>query len=128
MSVTSATLLIAHGSRRPEANADLVRLAEMLAPHLPGERIEIAYLELAEPTIPEGLSRCLAAGATRVRMMPYFLSAGAHVTGDLERFRADFAARYPDVAFQLCGPLGLHPRIIDIVLDRLDEAAVRQER
>lgn len=128
MSVTSATLLIAHGSRRPEANADLVRLAEMLAPHLPGERIEIAYLELAEPTIPEGLSRCLAAGATRVRMLPYFLSAGAHVTGDLEQFRADFAARYPDVVFQLCGPLGLHPRIIDIVLDRLGEASVHEER
>jgi len=117
----SATLLIAHGSRRPEANADLARLAEMIRPHLPGERVEIAYLELAEPTIPQGLSRCVDGGATRVRMLPYFLSAGAHVTQDLEQVRAEFASRYPQTTFQLCGPLGLHPRIVDIVLDRLRE-------
>ena len=123
MSQTSAVLLIAHGSRRPEANADLVRLAEMLRPRLPDDNIEIAYLELTTPTIPEGLARCLASGATRIRMLPFFLSAGSHVTQDLEGFRTEFAREYPDRTFELCPPLGLHPRIIDILLDRLSEGA-----
>lgn len=120
---SAAIVLIAHGSRRPEANADLVRLAEILGPRLPDERLEIAYLELAEPTIPMALERCIDAGAKSVRMLPYFLSAGAHVSRDLEEFRQQFAERYPDVKFSLCPPLGLHPKIIDIVLDRLSEAS-----
>ncbi len=119
---SSAVLLIAHGSRRPDANADLVRLAGMLRPRLPDEIIEIAYLELAAPTIPEGLERCLASGATRIRMLPFFLSAGSHVTQDLEAFRAEFAKVHPDRTVELCPPLGLHPRIVDILLDRLSEA------
>lgn len=118
-----ATVLIAHGSRRPEANADLVRLAELLRPRLPQDRIEIAYLELAEPSIPTALQKCVDAGARTVRMLPFFLSAGAHVTEDLEGFRREFAERNPDVRFLLAPPIGLHPGIVDILVHRLAEAS-----
>jgi sirohydrochlorin ferrochelatase len=115
----SAVILIAHGSRRAEANRDLVTLAEMLRPHLSGELIEIAYLEMTEPTIPQALDRALAAGATSIRMFPFFLSAGAHVTEDLERFRGAYAEQNPAIQFRLCPPIGLHPKIVEIILDRL---------
>ena len=120
-------VLIAHGSRRPEANLELVRLAERLQAERPETRFEIAYLELAEPTIPEALDRAVAHGSRRIVLLPYFLSPGAHVQGDLERFRSDFAARRPDRCFQLCPPLGSHPLMRSIVLDRLDEAASAAE-
>jgi sirohydrochlorin ferrochelatase len=55
-------------------------------------------------------------------MLPYFLSAGAHVVEDLERFRADLALELPSVQFVLCQPLSLHPLLIEIVVDRLKEA------
>ena len=118
----AAVLLIAHGSRRAEANADLVRLAEILAERRSYPIVEIAYLELASPTIPEGARACVARGATCVLMLPYFLSAGAHVVEDLERFRTELAAEFPGVVFRLCPPLGLHPLIVDVVLARLGEA------
>lgn len=118
-----ATVLIAHGSRRPEANADLVRLAELLRPRLPQDQIEIAYLELAEPSIPAALQKCVDAGADTVRILPFFLSAGAHVTEDLEEFRREFAGRHPRIRFLLSPPIGLHPGIADILLDRLAEAS-----
>lgn len=118
----SAILLIAHGSRVPEANADLLQVAEALRLRRPEELIEIAYLELAQPDIPAGARRCVERGASEVRMLPYFLSAGSHVTRDLEGFRRQFAQDYPGVTFRLSPPLGLHPRLIDVLLDRLDEA------
>lgn len=118
----SAVLLIAHGSRLAAANADLLQLAEQLRTRFPGHVIETAYLELTEPTIPQGAERCVAFGATRVLLMPYFLSAGTHVTEDLRRFRAQFAERWPSVRFDLCPPLGLHPLMLDIVYDRLNQA------
>ncbi|MBM3972071.1 MAG: cobalamin biosynthesis protein CbiX [Planctomycetes bacterium] len=117
----TAVLLIAHGSRLAAANADLLQLAEQLRSRFPGHVIETAYLELTEPTIPKGAERCVTLGAKRVLLLPYFLSAGTHVTQDLSRFRAQFSEQWPSVRFDLCPPLGLHPLILEIACDRLSE-------
>ncbi len=115
-----AALLIAHGSRRAEANADLVQLAELVRASGRFEIVEIAYLELAEPDIPAGATRCVERGATEVRMLPYFLSMGRHVAEDLDGYRQDFTAKHANVKFTLCPPLGLHAKIVEVVLERLE--------
>jgi sirohydrochlorin ferrochelatase len=120
--VPTAVLLIAHGSRRAEANHDLIRLAEEIRARALYPIVETAYLELAEPAIIAGGATCVAAGATRVKLLPYFLSAGAHVVEDLERHRQELTGRFPGIEFELCPPLGLHPLMIEIVLDRLKSA------
>ena len=119
---TTAVLLIAHGSRRASANDDLIELAQRLRAVSDYKFVEIAFLELAEPTIPHGIASCVSRGAHRVLMLPYFLSAGAHVSEDLERFRAQAAAEHPGITFVLCEPLGRHALIVDVVLDRLRAA------
>ena len=119
----TAVLLIAHGSRRESANNDLTRLAELVRARQKYAIVEIAFLELAEPTIPQGAATCVAHGATRILMLPYFLSAGAHVSEDLERFRQELRSEHASVRFELCPPLGLHPAIVDVVFDRLSEGS-----
>ena len=118
-----AALLIAHGSRRAEANADLVQLAGLVRAHEHFDVVEIAYLEVAQPDIPAGAKRCVEAGATEVRMLPYFLSMGRHVAEDLDAYQQDFTTKYPGVKFALCKPLGLHPKVVEVVLERLGELA-----
>ena len=115
-----AVLLVAHGSRRPEANADLERLAELVR-----ERqcetidvVEIGFLELTGPSIPDGFAKCVEAGATSVRIVPYFLSMGVHMQEDLTEIREQFAKDYPQVAVSVERPLGLHPKVVDVVLER----------
>lgn len=115
----TAILLIAHGSRRPEANADLAHLAHALRERCADEIVEVGFLELAEPSIPAGARRCVEQGARRVRMLPYFLSAGRHVQEDLLQFQQQLQAEHPGVNFELCPHLGLHPQMVEIVLDRL---------
>lgn len=120
--MSSAVLLIAHGSRRPAANEDLVRVADMMAARCPELIIECSYLELAQPTIPQGMRVCVERGARHVRMLPYFLSAGAHVSQDLEAYRKQFASEYPEIDVRLCPPIGLDPRLIEILVDRLEQS------
>jgi len=113
--------LIAHGSRRAEANADLVQLAEIVLSKAVFPIVEIAYLDVVQPDIPTGIRRCVKQGATEVRMLPYFLSAGAHVVDDLDHYRAQFTAESPHVKFTVCPPLGLDPLMVEIVLKRLGQ-------
>src|SRR5262249_34960389 len=94
--MTTALLLIAHGSRQAEANADLDHVAEGLR-RRGRALVETSFLELAEPTIDEGGRRCVAGGARRVVLVPYFLSAGVHVRRDLTAARERLAERFPGV-------------------------------
>ena len=119
--MTTAILLIAHGSRHGEANADLEHVADCL--RLRGEEIVVAsFLELAEPDIAVGGRRCVEAGADRVVMMPYFLSAGVHVRRDLTRAREELAKEFSGVSFVLAEPLGRHPLMSEVVAERVREA------
>ena len=117
----TAILLIAHGSRHSDANADLDYIATCLRQG--GEAIVVSsFMELAEPCIKEGGRQCVLAGADRVVLMPYFLSAGVHVRRDLTQAREELAKEFPGVAFVLAEPLGRHPLLIEVVTQRVSEA------
>lgn len=117
----TALLLIAHGSRRAEANADLDFVAEQVRSRGVFAIVETCFLELAEPDIPTGAARCVAQGAERIVMLPYFLSPGVHVRSDLEEFRRDLTERL-GIPIVLAEPLGQHPFLVEIVLQRAAEA------
>jgi sirohydrochlorin ferrochelatase len=117
-----ALLLIAHGSRRPEANADLEFIASALLARGRYPIVKVSYLELAEPNIEAGGAQCVGAGATDVILVPYFLSPGVHVVEDLTAARDNLGARFPEVRFFLADPLGRHPLLVDVVEQRAREA------
>jgi len=117
----TALLLIAHGSRQADANADLYHVADVLRDRAVGDIVLASFLELTEPDIIEGGKRCVAAGAERVVLLPYFLSAGTHVRRDLTEAHARLAEMFPRVCFHLAEPLGRHPLLVDVVVERLRE-------
>jgi sirohydrochlorin ferrochelatase len=114
----TALLLIAHGSRQAEANADLDHVAAEMRRRGPYDIVEVSFLELAEPSGEQAGGRCVARGAERVILLPYFLSAGVHVRRDLSAICSRLAGRFPDVAFRLAEPVGRHPLMLDILADR----------
>src|SRR5262245_21266744 len=116
----TALLLIAHGSRQPEANDDLAYVASALRQR--GYGVVESFLELAEPDIDDGGKRCVDQGARLVVLVPYFLSAGVHVQRDLTAARDRLARCHPHVEFRLAEPLGRHPLLLEIVAQRAEEA------
>src|SRR5438046_10116774 len=93
----TALLLIAHGSRRAEANADLDYVAERMRERGRYPVVQVSFLELAEPGIEAGGAACVDRGATDVILLPYFLSAGVHVQDDFAEARHRLAASFPGV-------------------------------
>jgi len=115
----TAVLLIAHGSRHAPANDDLHRMVARIAERGDYRIVEPAFLELAEPDIASGGSRCVDRGASRVLMVPYFLSSGVHLLRDLTAARDDLKRRHPSVEFRLGPPLGPDPLLDKLVADRV---------
>ena len=117
----TAILVIAHGSRQQAANDDLDDLVKRLAARADYPIVEGCFLELAEPDLPSGGARCVARGATRVLLIPYFLSAGVHLQRDLTAACDQLNRRYPQVQFRLGPPLGPHPLLDQLVATRIRE-------
>lgn len=117
----TAILLMAHGSRRAEANQELFDLASRLIHDGRYGIVEASFLELADPDIVAGGKACVSRGASVVLMIPYFLSAGVHLNRDLVEARDTLAGEFPNVEFRLGPPLGPHALLDDLVRERIRE-------
>ena len=115
-------VLIAHGSQEQTANADAFHLAAELKRRGPYQIVEVSFLELTEPTIAQAVRACLQAGAKTVILTPYFLSAGVHVRRDLSGVEKRLSDEHLQVQFRLAEPLGRHPSLVEIVLERAGAA------
>lgn len=111
-------MLVDHGSRRAEANEQLRCVADLVR-HLGNDDLIVAHahMELASPDIDAGFAACTAAGADHVVVVPYFLFAGRHATEDIPRLASEAASRC-DVSHEVTAPLGVHPGIAGVVLER----------
>ena len=120
--MTRAILLVDHGSRRAEANALVEEVAERVRKRATHWVVRTAHLELAHPTIAEGIDACVDAGADEVVVHPYFLGPGNHTARDIPRLVGEAMQRHPGLRIRLSEPLGLHDKLIDVILDRVEEA------
>lgn len=117
--MTIAILLMGHGSRVAEANNALHEVAGMVARQGGYDIVEVAFREQHPPNIQAGIDACVARGAQRILLYPYFLYAGAHVLEDLPDEMAAAARRHPGLEMVLGTPLGVHPKLAEIVCERI---------
>jgi sirohydrochlorin cobaltochelatase len=117
-----AVILLDHGSREPEANAQLEAIAQLVAARMPGRQIACAHLSLAAPTLAQAARDCVAAGVCEVTVVPCFIAAGRHVREDLPRLVAELRAAHPGVAFRLAAALGAHPALAEALVERAEQA------
>ena len=115
----TAVLLMAHGSRIPEANDAVREIAAMVKEMTLFDLVEVSFREQHLPNIQQGIDTCVDQGAERIILMPYFLYMGAHVREDLPKEMAEAEQRYPRVEFVMGGHLGAHRKLAEIVAERI---------
>ncbi len=118
----TAILLMAHGSRIAEANDAVLGIAAMVKEMTGFDIVEVSFREQHLPNIQQGIDACVAQGAKRVLLMPYFLFVGAHVQEDLPEEMAQARERHPKVEFAMGGHLGVHRKLAEVEVERIAEA------
>ena len=114
-------VIFAHGSSVASANAAVDAVAADTA-KAGGFLVEAGFLEPVRPTLNEAVSRLLNRGAGRILVVPYFLTLGLHLQRDLPRLVERVATAHPGVEIRVTPPLDGHRALIQIVLDRAQEA------
>lgn len=123
--MTEALVVMVHGSPRPVANKEMLRVVEELRGRPEATArfpiIEVGYMECNEPDIPTAIDQSILKGAKMVTAVPYFLHTGTHVCDDLPGLLEMARVRHPSVIFKMGDYLGLSPRLTDILEQRAQQ-------
>lgn len=116
-----AVLLIGHGSRASGANESIYRIAEIVKQETGYPIVELGFMGLNPPSIGDGFESCVAQGASKILVVPYFLHLGVHMQEDLPKMIDELKAKHPTVDLRLGNHIGFHPKLAEILIERINE-------
>jgi sirohydrochlorin ferrochelatase len=110
-----AVVLVAAGSKDPEAAAQAVVAGRLLQGHW-GAPVRVAFLSGSGPSVPEVFEQLRARGHRRIATSPYLLAPGHFANQAAALARANGTTAVADV-------LGPHPLVAELVVRRYVAAA-----
>ena len=87
------------------------------------DSVDAAFLELAEPLIPDAVVAAIDAGASEVVVLPYFLNSGRHVVTDIPEEVDSVRDELPGVEIKLASHLGASSVMLDLLVDTANSTA-----
>lgn len=114
--------MVGHGTRNPQGVAQLKSLVQQMEQRFPHLPIETSFLELAEPTIADGVTALQQRGVARFVTVPILLFTAGHAQQDIPE-AVDEAIK--DLDIESCGQspaLGLHPLLMRLSEIRFQSA------
>jgi sirohydrochlorin cobaltochelatase len=123
----NAVLFVGHGSRDPEGNEEVRQFIQEIASQMKDTVVETCFLEFVQPTIAQGIDRCIELGATRVVVIPIILFSAGHAKIHIPAAIDEAKLKYPEVAFTYGRPIGVHEQILDILTARVRDIGFNPE-
>lgn len=101
-------LIISHGSRSARSNNEIIQLEHNLREQLATSYpiVASAFLEFSPGSIANAINDCVDQGATQLKVLPYFLAAGVHVTRDIPQEIAQIKQQHETLDIEILPHLG----------------------
>ena len=120
-------LLFVHGARDPRWAEPFERLRARIRERHPELPVTLAFLEHLAPDLATAAAELVAAGATRIKVVPLFFGRGGHLREDLPRQLAAARARVPGIPFDVTDAAGEDETVLDALAAFALDAAPRVE-
>lgn len=115
-------LICGHGGSEAGTVREFMALAGDVALRLPQYQVASGFLELATPTIEEGLEKLRQAGCATILAIPGTLFSGGHAMQDIPVILRKFAARNRDVKITYGSAFDVHPDFVNAARARIEAA------
>lgn len=106
-------LLFAHGARDSRWSLPFEDIADRVRERAPQVPVELCFLEFMTPGLVDGGNKLVAAGCTRIDVVPLFLGAGGHVRKDIPLLLAELAQAHPGIQWELRPAIGEIDSVIE---------------
>jgi sirohydrochlorin cobaltochelatase len=115
MAMSPGILLFAHGARDPAWAQPFEAIRDRVRDRRPGFPVELAFLELMKPSLPDALHCLVLQGATAITIFPLFMAQGGHLKKDLPRIVEELRQAHPGVSIAVQTAVGDVPEILDAI-------------
>lgn len=121
----SALVLFAHGARDAQWSEPFRAIRQAVAARRPDLTVELAFLELMQPTLGDCVAQLARDGHTRITVAPLFLAQGGHLKKDLPRLLKDLSARHAAAEITVLPPIGEVTELLNAISEWLVSSAPR---
>ena len=113
--VKKVLILFAHGARAASWADPFLRLQKLLQASQAQLRVELAFLELMSPQLPELVKQLHADAHQDISIVPIFLGQGGHVIRDLPLLVEQLRQDYPQINLKLAEAAGEDASVLQAI-------------
>lgn len=114
---TKAVVLFGHGARDVRWREPFDRLASLWKARYPNTPVELAFLELMQPSLEDAIAALVGAGATEVVVVPVFFGQGGHLHNDFPVLLTACQEKFPEVALSATPAVGEDDAVLQAIID-----------
>jgi sirohydrochlorin cobaltochelatase len=122
----AGVIIVGHGTADPVGAEETRAVGRLVAALLPGVPVEVGFLEVIGPSIPEALAALASRGYRDVVAAPLLLFTAGHARRDIPEALAA-GGKAAGVAVRQAAALGCHSRIVGLARRRRREAVRGRE-
>ena len=112
-----AIIFFGHGARDARWREPFSRLAMLWSTQHADTSVELAFLELMQPSLEGAISRLAGNGATEVVVVPVFLGQGGHLRNDFPVLLSACQEKFPEIKLSATPAVGEDEAVLQAIIE-----------
>jgi len=112
-----AIILFAHGARDSRWREPFDRLAALWQKQHPATLVELAFLELMQPSLEQAVATLSAKGVTELTVVPVFFGQGGHLRNDFPVLLEECRGKFPGMQLSATPAVGEDEAVLQAIID-----------
>jgi sirohydrochlorin cobaltochelatase len=112
-----AIILFGHGARDARWREPFDRLATLWQEQHPGTPVELAFLEMMQPSLEDAVKSLSGKGVTKVTVVPVFFGQGGHLRNDFPVLLEACQKQYPNLKLSATPAVGEDLAVLQAIVD-----------
>ena len=112
-----AIILFGHGARDSRWREPFDRLAGMWREQHPGTPVELAFLEMMQPSLEEAVASLGNQGAGEIAVVPVFFGQGGHLRNDFPVLLDQCRGKFPNIQLSTTPAVGEDRAVLQAIVD-----------
>ena len=114
---TKAIILFGHGARDVRWREPFDRLVDLWKAQHPDTLVELAFLEMMQPSLEDAVNVLAGTGASEVVVVPVFFGQGGHLRNDFPVLLAACQQQFPNIQLSATPAVGEDEAVLQAIVD-----------
>ena len=112
-----ALILFGHGARDVRWREPFDRLAQKWKVQHADTLLELAFLEMMQPSLEEAVASLVGQGATEIVVLPVFFGQGGHLRNDFPVILSDCREKFPSIQLSATPAVGEDEAVLQAIIE-----------